>query len=200
MQNIYGYIRVSTKEQNEDRQVESIRNYGVKDENVFMDKKSGKDFERDQYQLMKQIMKRTENNILVIKSIDRLGRNYKEIQNEWRELTQGYGIDIVVLDMPLLDTTKYKDLLGTFISDLVLQVISFVAEQERINIRTRQEEGIKIAKQKGKKFGRPKLQLPEDFKIEYDKWRRDEQTAKETMNKLNLKRTKFYGFIKEYEH
>ena len=152
MQNIYGYSRVSTKEQNEDRQVEALINFGVNHDNMFIDKKSGKDFDREQYQLMKQIMKRTKDNVLVIKSIDRLGRNYKEIQKEWRELTQEFGIDIIVLDMELLDTTKHKDLLGTFISDLVLQVISFVAEQERMNIRTRQEEGIKIAKQKGKKF------------------------------------------------
>jgi DNA invertase Pin-like site-specific DNA recombinase len=199
MQNIYGYTRVSTKEQNEDRQVEALLDFGVSQDNIFIDKKSGKDFDREQYQLMKQIMKRTKDNVLVIKSIDRMGRNYKEIQDEWRQLTNDYGIDIVVLDMELLDTRKNKGLLGNFISDLVLQILSYVAEQERINIRSRQEEGIKVAKQKGKKFGRPKLQLPKDFKIEYDKWKSNVQTAKETMDKLNLKRTKFYSFIKEYE-
>lgn len=199
MPNIYGYGRVSTKEQNVDRQVEALLKFGVKEKDIFIDKKSGKDFYREEYQLMKQIMMRTQDNVLVIKSIDRLGRNYKEIQNEWRELTHIYGVDIVVLDMELLDTRKYKDLLGTFISDLVLQVISFVAEQERINIRTRQEEGIKVAKQKGKKFGRPKIQIPKNFNEEYIKWKSNEQTAKQTMNNLGLKRTKFYGLTKLYK-
>lgn len=152
MENIYGYARVSTKEQKEDRQVEALKEYGIKEENIFVDKISGKDFNRPEYQFIKELMKRTSNNILIIKSIDRLGRNYKEILQEWRELTHELKVDIIILDMPLLDTTKFKDLLGTFISDLILQVLSFVAEQERKSIRQRQEEGIKIAKSKGKIF------------------------------------------------
>ena len=143
---------MSTKEQKEDRQVEALKEYGIKEENIFVDKISGKDFNRPEYQFIKELMKRTSNNILIIKSIDRLGRNYKEILQEWRELTHELKVDIIILDMPLLDTTKFKDLLGTFISDLILQVLSFVAEQERKNIRQRQEEGIKIAKSKGKIF------------------------------------------------
>lgn len=152
MPNIYGYARVSTNHQVEDRQIEALTEYGVANEDIFVDKESGKDFNREEYQLLKKILKRTENNILFVKSIDRLGRNYKEIQNEWREITQELKTDIVVLDMPLLDTRQYKDLLGNFISDLVLQVLSFVAEQERTNIRQRQQEGIAVAKAKGKKF------------------------------------------------
>lgn len=200
MENIYGYCRVSTKEQNQDRQIESLREFGVSDENIFMDKRSGKDFDREQYQLMKQIIKRTKENLLVIKSIDRLGRNYREIQDEWRQLTKEFNTDIVVLDMELLDTRKDKGLLGSFISDLVLQILSFVAETERNNINTRQREGIKIARQKGKKFGRPKMKLPPEFIIEYDKWKANKQTAKACMESLDLKRTKFYSFVKEYEN
>ena len=163
MENVYGYARVSTKQQKEDRQIEALKEFGVLDENIFIDKKSGKDFEREEYQFLKQLMKRTQNNVLVIKSIDRLGRNYKEIQKEWREITQELKTDIVVLDMEILDTRKYKDLLGNFVSDLVLQILSFVAEQERNNIKTRQKEGIKIALEKGKKFGRPILEIPKNF-------------------------------------
>ena len=138
-QNLYGYARVSTKEQNTDRQIQALKEFGIEEENIFEDKKSGKDFKREEYQLLKRILKRTTNNVLVIKSIDRLGRNYKEIQNEWREITQDLKTDIVVLDMEILDTRKYKDLLGNFIADLVLQVLSFVAEQERNNIKSRQK-------------------------------------------------------------
>lgn len=144
IKNIYGYCRISTKEQNEARQVEALLKYGVKEENIFVDRKSGKDFNREQYQLLKQIIKRTKNNLLVIKSIDRLGRNYKEIQEEWKELMQ--YTDIKILDMPLLDTTLNKDLLGTFISDIILQLLSFCAENERKNIKERQAQGIEIAK------------------------------------------------------
>lgn len=138
MPNVYGYARVSTKNQKEDRQVEALTKNGVTRSNIFIDKGSGKDFNREEYQLLKQILKRTENNLLIIKSIDRLGRNYKEILREWRELI-GYT-DIKILDMTLLDTSQYKDMLGSFISNLVLQVLSFVAEQERTNIRQRQKE------------------------------------------------------------
>jgi len=198
-QNLYGYARVSTKEQNIDRQVQALREFGIKEEDIFVDKKSGKDFNREEYQLLKRILKRTTNNVLVTKSIDRLGRNYREIQNEWRELTQNLKIDIVVLDMPILDTRQYKNLLGSFIADLVLQVLSFVAEQERINTKQRQQEGIKIAKSKNVKFGRPRIERPHNFEEEYNKWKKGEQTAKTTMDNLSLKRNKFYMFVKEYE-
>ena len=198
--NLYGYARVSTKEQKEDRQVEALKEYGIKEENIFVDKISGKDFNRPEYKFIKELMKRTTNNILVIKSIDRLGRNYKEILHEWQELTHELKVDIIVLDMTLLDTTKFKDLLGTFISDLILQVLSFVAEQERSNIRQRQEEGIAVAKAKGTKFGRPKIKMPSNFEEEYIKWKEEKQTAKVTMEKLGLKRGKFYMFVKEYEN
>lgn len=197
--NLYGYARVSTKEQNEDRQIQALTEFGITEDNLFIDKKSGKDFEREEYQLLKRILKRTQNNVLVIKSIDRLGRNYKEIQNEWRKITQDLKTDIVVLDMPILDTRQYKDLLGNFIADLILQVLSFVAEQERDNIRTRQREGIEVAKAKGKKFGRPKIELPKGFKEQYIKWKKGKQTAKTTMENLDLKRGKFYMFVREYE-
>ena len=138
--NMYGYARVSTQHQKEDRQIQALKDFGVDEENIFVDKKSGKDFEREEYQLLKKIMKRTQNNVLVIKSIDRLGRNYKQIQEEWREITQDLKTDIVVLEMPILDTRLYKDLLGSFISDLVLQVLSFVAQNEREVTRKRQAE------------------------------------------------------------
>ena len=198
-QNLYGYARVSTKEQNTDRQIQALKEFGIEEENIFEDKKSGKDFNREEYQLLKRILKRTTNNVLAIKSIDRLGRNYKEIQNEWREITQDLKTDIVVLDMEILDTRKYKNLLGNFIADLVLQVLSFVAEQERINTRQRQKEGIKIAKSKNVKFGRPRIERPHNFEEEYKKWKKGKQTAKTTMDNLSLKRNKFYMFVKEYE-
>lgn len=198
--NNYGYARVSTLHQKEDRQIEALINEGIKEKDIFVDKASGKDFEREQYQLLKKILERTKNNVLFIKSIDRLGRNYKEIQKEWRELTQDLNVDIVVLDMPILDTRQYKDLLGNFISDLVLQVLSFVAENERKNIKTRQKEGIAVAKAKGTKFGRPCIEMPADFEVEYKKWKNGEQTAKVTMENLNLKRTKFYNFVKILEN
>ena len=198
-QNLYGYARVSTKEQNTDRQIQALKEFGIEEENIFEDKKSGKDFNREEYQLLKKILKRTTNNVLVIKSIDRLGRNYKEIQKEWREITQDLKTDIVVLDMEILDTRKYKNLLGNFIADLVLQVLSFVAEQERINTRQRQKEGIKIAKSKNVKFGRPRIERPQNFEKEKKKWKKGKQTAKTTMDNLSLKRNKFYMFVKEYQ-
>lgn len=197
--NLYGYARVSTQKQNLDRQLEALKQYGIAEENIFVDKKTGKDFNREDYQLLKQILKRTTNNVLVIKSIDRLGRNYKEIQKEWQELTVELHTDIIVLDMPLLDTTKNKELLGTFISDLILQVLSYVAENERINIKTRQAEGIAIAKAQGRMTGRPKIVVPTNFEEQYKLWRSGKQTAKATMANLKLKKSKFYSFIREYE-
>lgn len=158
---VYGYIRVSTADQNEERQLIALLETGVSEKRIFMDKQSGKDFERKQYQRMMRKLKKGD--LLYIKSIDRLGRNYKEIQEQWRILTKEKGIDICVLDMPLLDTRQCKDLMGTFIADLVLQILSFVAENERINIRQRQAEGIAAAKARGVKFGRPLMPLPDNF-------------------------------------
>lgn len=199
-QNIYGYCRISTKNQNEDRQVEAMRQYNIEEENIFIDKKSGATFaEREEYQLLKKILKRTQNNVLVIKSIDRLGRNYKEIQKEWKELTIDLKTDIVVLDMPILDTRNYNDTMGGFIANIVLEILSYIAEQERINIKERQREGIEIAKAKGKKFGRPTIKLPKDFQTQYNLWRNGKQTAKVTMANLGLKKSKFYSFVRAYE-
>ncbi|HIU10703.1 MAG TPA: recombinase family protein [Candidatus Avidehalobacter gallistercoris] len=165
----YGYIRVSSREQNDDRQRIALHEAGVPDGNVYMDKQSGKDFNRPQYKKLLRKMKRDD--LLCIKSIDRLGRNYAEILEQWRVLTKQKGIDIVVLDMPLLDTRRGKDLMGTFLSDIVLQVLSFVAENERLNIRQRQAEGIAAAKSRGVRFGRPPAPLPENFHGAYQRWR-----------------------------
>jgi len=165
----YGYIRVSTREQNEDRQLIALREMSILEGNIFMDKQSGKDFDRPQYK--KLVRKLKKDDLLYIKSIDRLGRNYEEIQNQWRVLTKEKGIDIVVLDMPLLDTRRGKDLMGTFLSDIVLQVLSFVAENERTNIRQRQAEGIAAAKAKGVRFGRPPRPLPENYHSAYQRWK-----------------------------
>ena len=167
--NTYGYIRVSTREQNEDRQLIALREMSIPEQNIFMDKQSGKDFNRPQYK--KLIRKLKPDDLLCIKSIDRLGRNYEEIQNQWRILTKEKRIDIVVLDMPLLDTRRGKDLMGTFLSDIVLQVLSFVAENERTNIRQRQREGIAAAKARGVRFGRPPRPLPENYHSAYQRWK-----------------------------
>ncbi len=172
---VYGYIRVSTKEQNEDRQFIALRNQNVPEKNIYMDKQSGKDFDRPQYKRLVRRMKKDD--LLYIKSIDRLGRNYGEILEQWRTLTKEKGIDIVVLDMPLLDTRRGKDLMGTFLSDIVLQVLSFVAENERINIRRRQAEGIAAAKARGVRFGRPPRPLPENFYSVYQRWKAKEITG-----------------------
>ena len=171
----YGYIRVSTKEQNEVRQVIALREVGVSEKNIYMDKQSGKDFNRPQYKKLLRKMKKDD--LLYIKSIDRLGRNYAEILEQWRVLTKDKGIDIVVLDMPLLDTRRGKDLMGTFLSDIVLQVLSFVSENERTNIRQRQAEGIAAAKAKGIRFGRAPKPLPDGFHDAYQRWKRGEITG-----------------------
>ena len=161
MQKTYGYIRVSTKDQNEDRQLLVMRELHIQSQNIYTDKQSGKDFNRPQYKkLLKKLKK---DDLLFIKSIDRLGRNYTDILEQWRILTREKGIDIVVLDMPLLDTRRGKDLMGTFLSDIVLQVLSFVAENERCCIRQRQAEGIAAAKARGVRFGRPPKPLPDNF-------------------------------------
>ena len=166
---IYGYIRVSTREQNEDRQLIAMRELSIAEGNLFMDKQSGKDFERPQYRQMVRRLKKDD--LLYIKSIDRLGRNYGEILEQWRILTREKGVDIAVLDMPLLDTRRGKDLMGTFLSDIVLQVLSFVAENERANIRQRQAEGIAAAKARGVRFGRPPRPLPDSYRSAYRRWK-----------------------------
>ena len=165
----YGYIRVSTREQNEDRQLIALREMSVPEQNIYMDKQSGKDFNRPQYK--KLVKKLKPDDLLCIKSIDRLGRNYTEILEQWRILTKEKKIDIAVLDMPLLDTRRGKDLMGTFLSDIVLQVLSFVAENERTNIRQRQAEGIAAAKARGVRFGRPPRPLPENYHSAYLRWK-----------------------------
>lgn len=169
MVDVYGYIRVSSHDQNEDRQRIALQEMNVSEKNIFMDKQSGKDFERPSYKSM--VRRMNKDDLLYIKSIDRLGRNYEEILEQWRILTKEKGIDIVVLDMPLLDTRRGKDLMGTFLSDIVLQVLSFVAENERTNIRQRQAEGIAAAKAKGVKFGRPALPYPDNFREIHRAWR-----------------------------
>lgn len=170
MGNLYGYIRVSTREQNEDRQLMAMDKLSIPKKNIFMDKQSGKDFERPQYEKMLRRLKKDD--LLYIKSIDRLGRNYSEILEQWRILTKKKRVDIVVLDMPLLDTRRGKDLMGTFLSDIVLQILSFVAENERHNIRQRQAEGIAAAKARGVKFGRPPQALLENFHQIYQQWKK----------------------------
>lgn len=166
--NIYGYARISSKDQNEARQVKAFKDIGIDDINIYVDKQSGKDFKRTSYKKLLKILKNGD--LLYIKSIDRLGRNYDEILQQWSLLTKEKNIDIVVIDMPLLDTRYEKNLIGTFLNDIILQILSFVAENERRNIRQRQAEGIEIAKSKGVKFGRPKKPLPENFAEIIEKW------------------------------
>ena len=166
---IYGYIRVSSTDQNEDRQVIALRGKAVPEQNIYMDKLSGKDFNRPQYR--KMVKKMRPGDLLYILSIDRLGRNYEEIQSQWRILTKEIGADICVIDMPLLDTRSGRDLMGTFIADLVLQILSFVAQNERENIRRRQAQGIAAAKARGVRFGRPPRPLPENYPSAYRRWR-----------------------------
>lgn len=185
-----GYARVSTAAQNEDRQVDELLKYGIIYENIYIDKQSGKDFKRPQYIRLFRALR--PDDILVIKSIDRLGRNYNEILDEWKKITQKRRADIIVLDMPLLDTTKSKDLLGTFIADLVLQLLSFVAENERINIRQRQAEGIAAAKKRGVRFGRPSLELPGNFEENYLLWKNKKLSAKQAAENCHLPLWAFY--------
>ena len=173
--NIFGYVRVSTREQNEDRQLFAMRQVKVPEHNIFTDRQSGKDFMRPQYRRMVRRMKKDD--LLYIKSIDRLGRNYEEILEQWRVLTKEKGVDIVVLDMRLLDTRRGKDLMGTFLSDIVLQVLSFVSENERTNIRQRQAEGIAAARKRGVRFGRPRLPLPENYPDAYQRWKAGQITG-----------------------
>lgn len=196
MGDIYGYVRVSTKDQNEDRQLIALGEAEVPRKNIFMDKQSGKDFNRPRYNCLVKMLK--EDDLLYIKSIDRLGRNYEEILEQWRVLTKEKKIDIVVLDMPLLDTRKGKDLMGTFLSDIVLQVLSFVAENERRNIRQRQREGIEAAKLRGVRFGRPLKPMPENFEQVYNRWEEKEISGIEAAGLCGMSASTFYRRAKKW--
>ena len=192
---IFGYARVSTADQNEARQIEALKQAGVDERFIFMDKQSGKDFNRNEYNVLIRALR--EGDTLIIKSIDRLGRNYNEIIDQWKTITRELKANIKVLDLPLLDTTQNtKDLTGTFISDIVLQILSYVAETERLNIRQRQAEGIRLAKEGGKRLGRPQTPFPPNFDDVYESWKREDITATRAMEKLGLKRTTFYRLVK----
>lgn len=192
----YGYVRVSSCDQNEDRQLIALRKLEIPEKNIFMDKQSGKDFDRPQYKRMVRKLKKDD--LLYIKSIDRLGRNYGEILEQWQILTKKKDVDIVVLDMPLLDTRRGKDLMGTFLSDIVLQVLSFVAENERSNIRQRQAEGIAAAKARGVRFGRPGIETPECFVWTVRAWERKEITIQEAIRRCGMSEATFYRRLREY--
>ena len=193
----YGYVRVSTQEQNEARQMDAMRELSIPEKNIFMDKLSGKDFNRPQY---KRLVRRCKpDDLLYIKSIDRLGRNYEEILEQWRILTKEKRVDIVVLDMPMLDTRRGKDLMGTFLSDIVLQVLSFVAENERTNIRQRQAEGIAAAKARGVRFGRPPRPLPENYRSAYLRWKSGKITGTAAARECGMPLSTFRYRAEVYE-
>ena len=196
MLNVYGYVRVSSIGQNEDRQIICMSDNNVPKGNIYIDKQSGKDFERPQYK--KLVKKLKSGDLLYILSIDRLGRNYEDIQKQWRILTKDIGIDICVIDMPLLDTRNGKDLMGTFIADLVLQILSFVAQNERENIKKRQAEGIAAAKAKGVKFGRPEAPLPENFNRIIKEWDKGKITTSDALKLCNMSTSTFYRRRREY--
>ena len=194
MTNIYGYARVSSKAQNEARQIIALSQFPVKKENIYIDKFSGKDFDRPKYSELIKILK--EQDILVIKEIDRLGRNYEEILEQWRVITKEIKADIVVLDMPLLDTrTRKENLTGTFIADLVLQILSYVAETERQSIKQRQREGIEAAKKRGVKFGRPCIPVPEEFYDLKEKWLNKKITSREAATTINVSQDTFLRWV-----
>ena len=196
MTNIYGYVRVSSMDQNEDRQLMAMSELNIPKKNIFVDKQSGKDFERPQY---KRLVKRLKSgDLLYILSIDRLGRNYEDIQKQWRILTKDIGIDICVIDMPLLDTRSGKDLMGTFIADLVLQILSFVAQSERENIKKRQAQGIAAAKAKGVKFGRPEKSVPDDFPRLIREWEKNKLPFSELLKRCDMSEATFYRRLREY--
>lgn len=194
---VYGYVRVSSLDQNEDRQLIAMRDVGVPLDHIFMDKQSGKDFNRPNY---KRLIKRLRaGDLLYILSIDRLGRNYEEIQNQWRCITKEKKVDIVVIDMPLLDTRRDKNLLGTFISDMVLQLLSFVAQNERENTKIRQAQGIAAAKARGVKFGRPVKEVSDEFALEVERWSKKELELDEILQKYGICRATFYRRVRELE-
>ncbi|WP_100373013.1 recombinase family protein [Bacillus sp. FJAT-45037] len=193
----FGYVRISSKDQNEARQMDSMYALGIDERDIHIDKQSGKDFYRPQYQALK--MRLRKGDTLYLHSLDRLGRNKEMILNEWNDITQNIKAHIVVIDMPLLDTRKYNDSIGSFVADLVLQVLSWVAEEERTKIKTRQAEGIVSAKAKGKHLGRPKLLITPEFKLAYSQWKAGEITAVEAMRESNMTKATFYRKVKEYE-
>lgn len=196
MAQVYGYVRVSSIDQNEERQIVELSKRNVLSKNIYIDKQSGKSFERPQY---KRLVKKLKyGDLLYILSIDRLGRNYLDIQEQWRILTKEKGIDICVLDMPLLDTRNGKDLMGTFIADLVLQILSFVAQNERDNIRKRQAQGIAVAKAKGIKFGRPEIALPDNFEKLVSEWEKKKISIEEVLKMCGISKSTFYRRLKEY--
>ncbi len=196
LSNTYGYIRVSSTDQNEDRQLLAMQDKQIPQKNIFIDKQSIKDFDRPQYK--KLVKKLKAGDLLHILSIDRLGGNYEEIQKQWRILTKEIGIDICVIDMPLLDTRNGKDLMGTFIADLVLQILSFVAQSERENIRKRQAEGFAAAKLRGVKFGRPIIQLPSDFPQIVKEYEKQQISLDEALQKSNMSKATFYRRLREH--
>ena len=191
---IFGYARISSKDQNEERQIIALKEFDVNERDLFIDKQSGKDFNREQYIILKHNLR--EDDLLIIKSIDRLGRNYNMIIEEWKDITKNIKANIMVIDMPLLDTRKNKDLLGTFISDLVLQILSYVSEQERTFIKQRQKEGILIAKNNKVKFGRPAIKKPQNFDTVVNRLKNKEIKTKEALEILNLKPNTFYNMLK----
>lgn len=195
--NTYGYIRVSSRDQNEDRQLIAMRSKAVQDSHIYMDKVSGKDFNRPQYR--KLVNKLKPGDLLYIQSIDRLGRNYEEVQEQWRILTREKNVDICIIDMPLLDTRQGKDLMGTFIADLVLQILSFAAQNEREYIRKRQSEGIAAAKARGVKFGRPPLPLPDNFHIVHEAWRSKKLSLHQAAAACGMPVGTFYSKATHYE-
>ncbi len=194
--NIYGYVRVSSIEQNEARQMVEMERVGVPQKKIYKDKQSGKDFMRPNY--LKMVKKLKRGDLVYILSIDRLGRNYEEIQEQWRYLVREKGVDIAVIDMPLLDTRNGKDLMGTFLADIVLQVLSFVAQNERENIRKRQAQGIAAAKAKGVRFGREAIAMPDNFPDVVKRWEKGEIRFDEALRQTQLKETTFYRRLREY--
>ncbi len=192
----YGYIRVSSTDQNEDRQLDAMYKVGVPQKNIFLDKQSGKDFKRMQYKKLTKKLK--PGDLLYILSIDRLGRNYEEIQNQWRILTKESSVDICVIDMPLLDTRNGKDLMGTFIADLTLQILSFVAQNERENIKKRQAQGIAAAKARGVSFGRPRLPPPNDFAKVIKSWEKKQISIADVLEQCNMSESTFYRRLREF--
>lgn len=193
----YGYVRVSSQDQNEDRQLIEMERVGISKNNIYIDKQSGKDFNRPKYK--KLIRRLQEGDVLYILSIDRLGRNYEEILNQWRLITKDMKVDVVVIDMPLLDTRRDKNLLGTFISDMVLQLLSFVAQNERENIKKRQAQGIAAAKARGVKFGRPVKGVSDEFANEVARWNKGELNMEDLLKKYGISQSTFYRRVRELE-
>lgn len=197
MGNIYGYIRVSSRDQNENRQIDAMKQLQIPGKNIYIDKQSGKDFERPAYKKLLKRLKRDD--LLYVKSIDRLGRNYAEILNQWRILIKEKGVDIVAMDMPMLDTRRGKDLMGTFLSDIILQVLSFVAENERVNIKQRQAEGIAAARARGLRLGRPPAPLPDNFHQVFQRWKNGKITGADAARECNMPLATFRYRAEIYE-